>query len=118
MKQSHFTDKKDYLKLTDWQKQHIKYTYNAILKGNIIAHIVSVNKTGMSRKIKFYYIRKNRIERATDAINFLLNEVIDYSVIDKGLKVNGCGMDMIFHTLYNCLEYDKARKWSQNYNVL
>lgn len=115
---SHITSKKDFDTLSEWQKKHIKNTYNAIIKGNIIADVISVSNSGMTRKIKFYYIKNNRLERATDAINFLLNNGIDYNVIDKGLKVSGCGMDMVLHTLYNCLPYEKAKKWPQNYNLL
>ena len=113
-----YTLQKDYTTLTDRQKEHIKYTYNAIIKGNIIADIVSVSKSGMNRKIKFYYIRKNRIIRATDAIALLLNKGYKPINNEEGLKVSGCGMDMIMHALYNCLPYNKARKWSQNYKLL
>tara|TARA_R110000772_G_scaffold52623_1_gene120645 strand:- start:87 stop:437 length:351 start_codon:yes stop_codon:yes gene_type:complete len=114
----YFTTKKDYNTLTDWEKEHIEYTYNAILKGNIIADIVSVSKSGMSRRIKFYYIRKNRIVRATNAIHFLLNKGCKHIINDEGLKVSDCGMDMIFYTLYKCLPYEKAKDWKQNYNIL
>jgi hypothetical protein len=113
----YFTSKKDYTTLSDWEKQHIKYTYNAIIKGAIIADVVSVSKSGISRRIKFYYIKDNKIVRATNAINFLLNKGYKY-IHNEGLRVSGCGMDMIFHTLYNCIEYKKRDKWGQNYNIL
>lgn len=37
---------------------------------------------------------------------------------DTGLTVGGCGMDMIFHTLYSCMVYDEAKHWNQNYRRL
>jgi hypothetical protein len=114
----YFTTKKDYNNLSEWEKEHIKYTYNSIIKGAIIADVVSVSKSGMSRRIKFYYIKNNKITRATNAISFLLNKGYDYIVNDEGLKVSGTGMNMVFHTLYNCIEYKKRDKLVQNYNIL
>jgi len=114
----YFTTKKDYNNLSEWDKKHIKNTYNSIIKGAIIADVVSVSKNGLSRRIKFYYIKNNKIVRATNAISFLLNKGYDYIVNDEGLKVSGAGMDMIFHTLYNCIEYKKRDNLSQNYNIL
>jgi hypothetical protein len=114
----YFTTKKDYNNLSDWELENIKNTYKAIIKGAIIADVVSVSKSGMSRRIKFYYIKNNKIIRATNAISFLLNKAYNYNVNDEGLKVSGCGMDMVFHTLYNCIEYKKRDKWGQNYIIL
>jgi tRNA(Ile2) C34 agmatinyltransferase TiaS len=114
----YITTKKDYDNLSEWEKQHIKNTYNSIIKGAIIADVVSVSKSGMTRRIKFYYIKNNKIIRATNAINFLLNKGYSYIVNDEGLKVSGAGMDMTFHTLYNCIEYKKRDEWGQNYNIL
>jgi len=114
----YFTTKKGYNNLSDWEKENIKYTYNSIIKGAIIADVVSVSKSGLSRRIKFYYIKNNKIIRATNAVSFLLNKGYSYIVNDDGLKVSGCGMDIILHTLYNCIEYKKQDNWQQNYNVL
>lgn len=118
MENLHITTKKDYNTLSEWEKNHVLKTYEAIIKGEIVADIVHVSNSGMSRRIKFYYVKDNRIQRATDAIGFLLNKGIDYNVNNKGLKVNGCGMDMVFHTLYECLPYEIAIEWHQNYNLL
>jgi hypothetical protein len=114
----YFTTKKDYNNLSEWEKQHIDNTYKAIIDGKIIADVVSVSKSGLSRRIKFYYIKNNKIVRATSAINFLLNKGYIYIANDKGLWVYGAGMDMILHTLYNCIEYKKRNKWGQNYIIL
>jgi hypothetical protein len=113
----YFTTKKDYNNLSEWEKQHIINTYKAIIKGAIIADVVNVSKSGLSRRIKFYYIKNNKIVRATNAISFLLNKGYKY-IHNQGLKVSGAGMDMIFHTLYNCIEYKKRDKWGQNYIIL
>jgi hypothetical protein len=113
----YFTTKKDYNNLSELEKKHVENTYKAILKGLIIADVVSVSKSGLSRRIKFYYIKNNKIVRATNAISFLLNKGHNY-IHNEGLKVSGAGMDIIFHTLYNCVEYKKRENWSQNYNIL
>jgi len=112
------TTKKDYNTLTEWQQNHILATYKAIINGDIIADVVHVSNSGMSRRVKFYYIENNKIQRATDAIGYLLNKGLDYNLIDKGLTVKGCGMDMVFHTLYKCLPYEIAQNWHQNYQLL
>jgi hypothetical protein len=104
--------------LSDWELKNIKNTYNAITKGNIIADVVSVSKSGMSRRIKFYYIKNNKIIRATSVISFLLNKGYSHISNDERLKVSGAGMDMVCYTLYNCIEYKKRENWKQVYNIL
>ena len=52
-----------------------------------------------------------------DITNFTA-KVLDWKINDKGILVNGCGMDVCFHTLYsltNTLFQGIARK-SKNYN--
>ena len=100
-------------------------TYKAIINGKIYADVVHVSSSGMSRRIKFYLVEKNHIVRITHIIAWLATYVDlgEYQQGKKyltghGLNVGGCGMDMIFHTLYNCLPYNKAKNWSQNYNTL
>ena len=70
----------------------------------LLAVINSVSRSGMSRRIEFYGISKatphapQRITR----IGWSIAKVIDwsYDVNKGGILVKGCGMDMIFHTLY------------------
>ena len=66
----------------------------------IYASVIHVSATGMSRVIKFYTITKNG---SLYNLNGLINNITGYAW-DKnyyGLRVYGCGMDMIFNTLYN-----------------
>ena len=109
---------KGYSELSTWEQEHVKKTYKAIKKGRIYASIESVSRTGMSRRIKFYRVEKNRIIQATNAVNYLRHQKWDYMVNDAGMKVTGCGMDMIFHTLYSALQYKDAKNWKQNYSTL
>jgi hypothetical protein len=100
----------------------MKLVLSAIKKGKIYAKIESVSRSGMSRRISFYMVINNRIERVTSQIAWLAGYetpgYYNYKVIDNGLQVSGCGMDMIFATLYNCMPYKQARKWNQQYNIL
>lgn len=64
----------------------------------IVCSIQSVSKSGMTRKMDFYFISDNRLIYC----NKLIAEIAGYSRDKKGsLIVKGCGMDMIFSVLYN-----------------
>ena len=104
---------------------------DTIKDGQVYAQVVSVSSSGMSRKIKFYrvieqYQGKPSIENITAHIAWLRNiapigQYVTKSGLhycDTGLKVDGCGMDMVFHTLYSCMVYSEAKEWNQNYRTL
>lgn len=96
-----------------------------IKAGKIYADIKSVSRSGMSRRITFYYVKNSAIVRATPQIAWLCGEVMPgkydqggKELIEYGLNVAGCGMDMIFNTLYRCMPYNQAKNWSQRYQRL
>jgi hypothetical protein len=64
----------------------------------IVATIASVSASGMSRKIKFGFVRKTG--EFVD-ITRLFAELYGAKVKSSysGFQVTGCGMDMIFHVL-------------------
>jgi len=118
-------------------KKDMASVQKSILAGQVYAHVESVAKSGMSRRILFYRVAKadkgyigkgdqlHYIENITNEIAWLTGwvEIGDYKqggkwLRESGLKVNGCGMDMIFHTLYCCVPKDKKDTWSQRYNTL
>lgn len=69
-----------------------------ISPGDKIYGIVrSVSRSGMSRVISFYKIGADGPVYLTG----YMAKALDYRRADDGLKVNGCGMDMIFDTVYN-----------------
>jgi hypothetical protein len=110
----------------------------SIINGEIYAHIESVAKSGMSRRILFFrvdmpkdgennlYFQIPRIKNITPQIAWLYKsvEVGEYKqggkwLDESGLKVSGCGMDMVFHTLYRCLDYEtEGKQWNQSYKLL
>lgn len=97
----------------------------AILDGKIYANVNSVSRSGMSRRISFYMVENDHIRRVTREVAWLTGWVPvgehksrGKYMVDAGLWVGGCGMDMIFHTLYCALSQEQSKEWNQRYNVL
>ena len=122
--------KKDNLKnLQEHELKLIEDTRKAILDGKIYTQIVSVAKSGMSRRIRFFMVNENKaIIDVTAPIGWLTGWIDASKEDDKyksrgkyareaGLYVGGCGMDMIFHTLYVAIGGHKT-EWNQRYNTL
>jgi hypothetical protein len=93
---------------TDAEKTHRIEQYRAVFepllkKGErpIIYGIVRhVARSGMSRSISFYYFGKTGEPLCLDsAIETILGHKRDRN--HDGLKIAGCGMNMIFATVYN-----------------
>lgn len=58
----------------------------------------SVARSGMSRWIDFYYIEDNEPRWITYHVARALDEPFRGN---KGMRVTGCGMDMVFHSVYS-----------------
>lgn len=66
----------------------------------VYATVLHVSATGMSRVIKFIAITKRgRVYNLNEMIHRITGYAWDHNYY--GLRVYGCGMDMIFNTLYN-----------------
>lgn len=65
------------------------------IKPNIelLINIISVSRSGMSRRIKVYIGNEPMGIRN---ISYLIADLCDLSMNDKGLKITGCGMDITF----------------------
>jgi len=114
--------------------EELESILQSVRDGEVYADVVSVSRSGMSRRIKFYRIKKDifdkksshYIQRITAEIGWLSGELEqgkytqgrNRSVYVDGLRVSGCGMDMIFATLYNCIPFEEEGKYSQRYNTL
>lgn len=89
------------LNLTQWEKEELEN-----MRGKkIYCNIVSVSRSGMNRKMNFYFINNNELIKCTHLIAKILNKKLDK---DHNLPVSGCGMDMIFHVL-SSFNYAMAR---------
>ncbi len=69
-----------------------------LLNSQFFVNIISVAKSGMSRKIRIYVLKDNRLLDCTYAISKIIRRSYDRK--NHGIKVTGCSMNMIFHTLY------------------
>jgi hypothetical protein len=118
--------------MTDYRKElegrdrdNMQKAKEAILEGRMYATVKSVSRSGMSRRIAFYYVENDYIVNCTAQVGWLTGWV-DFQeykqgkrwLNQEGLYVSGCGMDMVFHTLYSALPYEEAKDWKQRWFIL
>ena len=93
---------KNYKKI-EMEEEKIKVIRNIkkIVKPGDTVHcfLRHVSSSGMSRRISFYVVKKNKLI----GLDWYINRILDYSrdSNNEGLKVSGCGMDMGFSVVYN-----------------
>jgi len=81
------------------KKKDITEKINTVrgFKGSeIYCNIVKVSASGMTRKMKFYSIKENRLINITDEFAAICDYTMDK---DYNLIVPGCGMDMVFSVI-------------------
>ena len=78
----------------DYILQELTKIKNALLKGRFYAGVVSVSRSGMSRKIKLAYIYKNKLITIRDP------KLLKLAGVSPKGSISGCGMDMLFHAQY------------------
>lgn len=81
--------------------QYIK----AIKERRMLCNIISVSNSGMSRNIKFMSCEKNNTRKNEywhSNYNCLFI-ALGYTRVNDGFRINGCGMDMVFHTNYSII---------------
>lgn len=66
----------------------------------VYGSVVHVARSGMSRTIRFYVVESGAIREITGYVASALGERCRARP-DFGLRVGGCGMDMVFHTVMN-----------------
>jgi len=87
-------------------KSDVSQYIEAIKEGRVIVNVVSVSKSGMSRKMKFLAYQKSNYTDQKKGYYRQFNsmfEVLDWKVKDDCLNVGGCGMNMIFHVNYTVM---------------
>jgi len=85
---------------SEQQKKAIAFLRKALKPGKTVYTIVrKVSSSGMSRQISTFITQKN----STIDITWYVAHALDYrrDPNNGALKVNGCGMDMGFHVVYN-----------------
>ena len=61
---------------------------------------MKVSRSGMSRNIRFYMLGNDK--RLVN-VSYQIAQALEWGHadgFDGGVKVGGCGMDMVFHTVY------------------
>jgi len=85
------------------REEAIAFLRKNIPAGTTIYGIVrNVSASGMSRRIDFYafLVPKGSKSVQTFYLTGYFARVLGWRLTARGLHVNGCGMDMIFHTVY------------------
>lgn len=70
----------------------------------IYAKVVRVSSSGMSRQVRLYFTKGDEIIDITYWSAKALGWGYAGDGYREGVRVSGCGMDMLFHTVY-CLSY-------------
>ena len=92
-----------YYSVENFEKDCVTYI-NAIESGRMVCSIHSVAKSGMSRVLSFHSCESSQ---GTDKFYYRqyrsLFCALGYKESGEGFRVNGCGMDMVFHTNYSII---------------
>lgn len=107
-------------KLTEYELKLCKRVKYALLhnqKERLLVYVSSVAKSGMSRTLRFTFIDSDGQPLCLD---YLLSKIVGTRT-KHGLRVRGCGMDMIFHTLECFLSANKVKNaytFAHNYTLI
>jgi phosphoribosylaminoimidazole (AIR) synthetase len=96
---------KQILKMTHYNSEQFlkdsEQYVKAIKERRMICNIISVSNSGMSRNIKFLSCEKSKHDKSFWYSNyFSFFKALGHTESKEGFRINGCGMDMIFHTNY------------------
>jgi ABC-type thiamine transport system ATPase subunit len=86
------------------QEENIEYLRNLIAgdeKPVIYTILRHVSSSGMSRDISLIYIKNNSIYHLNYSAAMALGDRLVSRNSSDAIRVNGCGMDMGFHLVYN-----------------
>lgn len=89
----------------------------ALIKGEIVLLLTQVSKSGMRRHFKvFYYHNKQYLPIPNEIASKLANGLDKNG---KGIRIDGCGMDMSFALWKSIVDYFKLnyQKLGQSYRV-
>jgi len=90
----------EYFTLEDMYTQCVQYI-KAIKDGRMLCNIVSISRSGMSRRLYFKSCEhaRHNIHLKYYYSNYdMMFTALGYSSNHHGFLIPGCGMDMVFHT--------------------
>lgn len=84
----------------------------ALIEGNFHIDVVSVARSGMSRKLKLYIVHNNKIIE-------LPVEYLKLAGCNQSGRINGCGMDMLWLAHNNLCKalFNKLANDFPSYNI-
>ena len=88
--------------------KELKNITSKIKDKRLCATITRVSNSGMSRCMRFFY--QDKKTGYLYDITWKINNILGYTWTDEGMRVGGCGMDMIFHVLYSLNSLAKSYK--------
>lgn len=89
------------MKVSKADKDHSLEMLNKFLNKNQTVYCVlrHVSRSGVRREIALFVIHENRMQVISGWVSDVLEMPINRD--NLGIKIDGCGMDMGFHVVYN-----------------
>lgn len=82
-------------------------------KKTFYTHVTHVSKSGMSRRIKVHAVVNGELESLTWAIARVTESPMD----DRGVRIDGCGMNMCSALVDNALHCVGVTDWQKLYRL-
>jgi hypothetical protein len=89
------------------RQESLSYLREHLRPGDTLHTLLThVSRSGMQRRIKVKQLKDSEILD----FSFHVSKVLNWSMDERGIKVNGCGMDMGFQLIYSlsCQLYPKG----------
>lgn len=95
-----------FVSIDDFVNNSLRYI-KAVKECRIMCSIGGVSSSGMSRSVKFTEMNESAKDGYRVYNFYLLFKMLGYKEVNNSdyFRINGCGMDMIFHTNYSII-YD------------
>lgn len=94
----------------------LQKTFLDAIRERNIKVLVKASKSGMSRKMKFFYSKKRDL-MIIPAELFVELGIVNKVSKDGFITISGCGTDMVWHTLWCACEKIKEKNDTHNYNL-
>ena len=111
-------------RMDSYDLEHYQYDYKRLVKalkeGRLLVSVISVATSGMSRTLRVFELSKSKGRNKYYFANFyLLFKAHDFNFVKStnDIRVYGCGMDMVFATLYEILD-NKDQSLANNYQMV
>lgn len=92
--------KAEQAQIDESKDESIRYLRKVLKRGSTVYTVLNhVSSSGMSRRISFFIVRKDRIENISGYVGHALG--LRRNDSNGALIVGGCGMDMGFHVVHN-----------------